>query len=59
MVLSDEQVKDFQTLYKSCFGKDISKEDAYENGIRLLRLVSLINKPMTKMSFFLFKSEEK
>jgi hypothetical protein len=32
MVLSDENVKEFQELYKEHFGKEISKEDAYENG---------------------------
>jgi len=47
-MLSDEQIKKFQMLYKKYFGKEISKEEAYEEGAKLLRLVELIYKPMTK-----------
>ena len=45
MALSDENIKEFQTLYKEHFGKEISKEDARENGIKLLRLISIIYRP--------------
>jgi len=45
MVLSDENIKEFQELYKQHFGKEISKEDACENGTKLLRLISLIYRP--------------
>ena len=42
MALSDENIKKFQEIYKSRFGKDISKEDALEQGTKLLRLISII-----------------
>lgn len=45
MVLSDENIKEFQELYKEHFGIEISKEDARENGTKLLRLISLIYCP--------------
>lgn len=45
MTLSDEKVIEFQKLYKEHFGKDISKEDAYENGIKLLELISILYRP--------------
>lgn len=45
MVLSDENIKEFQALYKEHFGIEISKADAYENGTKLLRLISLIYRP--------------
>lgn len=45
MVLSDENIKEFQALYKEHFGIEISKTDAYENGRKLLRLISLIYRP--------------
>ncbi|MEO5646499.1 MAG: hypothetical protein ABIO57_01880 [Candidatus Paceibacterota bacterium] len=45
MVLSDEHIKEFQQLYKEHFGVEISKEDAYENGTKLLHLISLIYRP--------------
>lgn len=51
MNLKDEHILEFQVLYKKHFGKDISKEDAYEQGIKLLRLVSLTYRPMTQTEF--------
>jgi len=45
MALSDEKIKEFQELYKEYFGVEISKEDARENGIKLLRLISIIYRP--------------
>lgn len=47
-MLSDEQIKKFQTLYKNRLGKEISREEAYEQGVKLIRLVELIYKPMTE-----------
>jgi len=47
-MLSDEQIKQFQILYKNRFGKEISREEAYEKGVKLVRLVELIYKPMTE-----------
>ncbi len=55
MVLSDEDIEKFQTLYKSEFGIEIGKEDAYEKGIKLLRLMSIIYKPMTQEEFDLIQ----
>jgi hypothetical protein len=46
MVLSDEQVEQFRQLYFKRFGKAISKEDAYEQAIKLISLVKIIYKPM-------------
>lgn len=50
-MLSDEQITSFKTLYKNHFGKDISREEAYEKGTRLIRLVELIYKPMTEVEY--------
>lgn len=51
MQLTDENITEFQMLYQKHFGKDISKEDAYEQGIKLLRLMSLMYRPMTQAEF--------
>jgi hypothetical protein len=51
MVISDEQLAEFQRLYKNRYGKEISKEKAYEQGIKLLRLLKRIYKPMTVEQF--------
>ncbi len=48
MVLSDEDIIKFQALYKSEFGIEISREDAYEKGIKLFQLMSAVYKPMTE-----------
>jgi allophanate hydrolase subunit 1 len=47
-MLSDEQIKEFQVLYKDRFGTEISRAAACEKGIKLVRLIELICKPMTE-----------
>lgn len=48
MTLSDEQIKSFQDIYRRQFGKEISREEALEQGIKLVRLMRLIYQPMTE-----------
>ena len=48
MVLTNDDIKKFQTIYFNQFGKTISKEDAYEQGIKLLSLMKIIHKPMNQ-----------
>lgn len=55
MVLSDEDIIKFQALYKNELGIEISKEDAYEKGIKLLRLMSSVYKPMTEKEYELIQ----
>lgn len=50
-MLSDEQITKFQTLYKTRFGKEISRDEAYEKGVKLLRLFEIIYKPITEKEF--------
>ena len=42
MVLTDENITDFQALYKSKFGVEITHEEANEKGMKLARLMSLV-----------------
>lgn len=58
-MLSDEQIGKFQTLWKSRFGQEISREEAYEKGAKLLRLVELIYKPMTEDEFKIVQKRRK
>ena len=46
MILTDEQVAEFQNIYRRKFGMEISREEAYEKGARLVRLMKIILKPM-------------
>jgi len=50
-MLSDEQITKFQTLYKNRFNKKIGREEAYEQGVKLIRLIELIYKPMNKKEY--------
>ena len=50
-MLTDEQISEFQMLYKNRFGLSISREEAYEQGIKLIRIIELIYKPMTKKEY--------
>jgi len=50
-MLSDDQIRKFQLLWKNRFGKEISKEEAYEKGAKLLRLIELIFKPITEAEY--------
>jgi len=51
MQLTDGDILKFQALYKSEFGMEISREDAYEKGIKLLRLMSIVYQPMTEKEY--------
>jgi len=46
-MLSEVQVTNFVKLYESHFGKKISRENAYRQGVKLVRLIELIYKSMT------------
>lgn len=46
-MLTDKQVDKFQDIYRKRFGKEISQEDALEKGIRLVRLMDIVYKPIT------------
>jgi len=50
-MLSGEQISSYQALHKARFGKEISREEAYEQGAKLIRLVELIYKPMTEAEY--------
>ena len=58
-MLSNKQITKFQNLYKNRFGKKISREKAYERGVKLIRLVKLIYKPMTKSEHNQLKKRRK
>ena len=51
MAIDNDQVAKFQELYKNRFGKDISREDALEQGIKLIRLIEITYKPMKKFEY--------
>lgn len=50
-MLTNEEIKKFQNIWKKCFGKDVTEEEAYKKAPSLLRLVELIYYPMTKEEY--------
>jgi hypothetical protein len=50
-MLSDERIAKFQALYKKHFNEDLSKEEAYDLGAKLLRMVQLVYKPITEKEY--------
>lgn len=51
MNLTSEQVEQFRSLYRKRFGRDISKESAYEQGVKLLQLLGAVYQPVTKNDY--------
>ena len=48
MIITDEHITEFQALYKKRYGTDISKEEALEVGLRLIRLMEIVLKETAK-----------
>jgi hypothetical protein len=57
MHLSTKHISQFQVMYKEQFKQEISKEVAYIQGVKLLRLVQLTYKPMTQTEFLRIQNE--
>lgn len=57
-MFTDEQIEKFQAIYKNRFGIEISREEALEKGISLVRLVKLVYKPMTKQEYLQVKKHQ-
>jgi hypothetical protein len=48
MVIADEHIVEFQALYKQHFGVDLTKAQALEKGLRLIRLIEAVYRPDVK-----------
>lgn len=58
-MLSDERITAYQKLYKNRFGREISREDALEQGTKLIRMMELIYKPITEKEHRLLEERRK
>lgn len=47
-MISSELLKEYREIYRASFGRDISPEEALESGAKLLRMVEIAYRPMTK-----------
>lgn len=48
MKLEPEDIKDFQQLWESAFGTDLTEGDAREKAVELLEMMRLIYSPLPK-----------
>lgn len=48
MQLTDQDIFEFQMLYKKHFGVEISKAEALEKGLRLIRLLETVSRAVAK-----------
>ena len=44
MVLADEHIAEFQALWKKRYGTEITKAEALEKGLRLIRLLEAVSR---------------
>ena len=44
MDISDKHILEFQTLWKKHFGIEITKEQALEKGLRIIRLIEIVSR---------------
>jgi hypothetical protein len=47
-MLSAEDIKNFQKLYQKSFGKELGEKDAYIQASKLIQMMKIIYKPMSK-----------
>lgn len=48
MLIADEHIAEFQTLYRKHFDVEITKEQALEKGLRLIRLMEVVSRAAAK-----------
>lgn len=51
MIISEEKITEYQKIYKKLYGKDISRQDAYEQGMKLVQMMKVIYHPMTEEEY--------
>ena len=56
MLLSSENIKKFKEIYRTRFGIELDDQEAYEKGIKLIRLLMIIDKPITEEDYMKAKT---
>lgn len=57
-MISEESLKKFKQLYKKRFGEELSDQDALGKATKLVELVQIIYKPMTKKEYKLLQENK-
>ena len=48
MLVADEHIAEFQRLYKEHFGVELTKAQALEKGLRLIRLIEVVSRALAR-----------
>ncbi len=59
MQIPDKQLVKFQQLWKKRFNEEITKEKALEEGTKLINLVKVVYRPITKKQCLEYKEESR
>ena len=59
MLLTDEQVAEFQNIYRQKFGVEISREEAFEKGTKLIQLLRIIYKTPNEKKYNCLQKKER
>jgi hypothetical protein len=51
MMISEKALKEFKAIYKKKFSIELSDQEALESATKLLKLVEIVYKPMTKEEY--------
>ena len=51
MNISEAQLTRFKVLYKQHFDEELSQKDAYEKALKLIRMMKLVYKPITREQY--------
>ena len=58
MQFTDEQINQFQELYRKRYHKEITKQAALEQALKLVGLVEIFHKPITQKEYETLLREE-
>jgi hypothetical protein len=58
-MISNEQLRKFKTIYKKRFNIELSDQDALESATKLLALMKIVYKPITKEEYDLVQKRRK
>ena len=59
MKLSDDDIKEYQVMWKTRFKEDISKEAAYDAAIALIEFVGVVYQPLAEKDLLMVEKSRK
>ena len=57
--LTEKDVLEFMAIYKKQFGKEIDYETAYDQAAKLVRIMQIVHRPITKEQYEAVMAKDK